>query len=66
MAKATKKSKMNIEKVIKTFEEFQVTLSNGKILVSKSEEELKRLEGLKKTEYEIYSKDTYEQIKALL
>lgn len=34
---------MNIEKVIKTFEEFQVTLSNGKILVSKSEEELKRL-----------------------
>jgi hypothetical protein len=25
-----------------------------------------RLEGLKKTEYEIYSKDTYEQIKALL
>ena len=34
---------MNIEKVIKTFEEFQVTLSNGKILVSISEEELKRL-----------------------
>ena len=49
-------------------EQIIAKLSKAEIesLLKKMDAYKNRLEGLKKTEYELYSKDTYEQIKALL
>ncbi len=50
-----------IEQIIAKLSKAEIEL-----LLEKMDAYKERLEGLKKTEYEIYSKDTYEQIKALL
>ena len=50
-----------IEQIIAKLSKTEIEL-----LLEKMDAYKNRLEGLKKTEYEFYSKDTYEQIKALL
>ncbi|NMB52909.1 MAG: hypothetical protein GX999_11315, partial [Bacteroidales bacterium] len=50
-----------IEQIIAKLSKAEIEL-----LLEKMDAYKNRLEGLKKTEYEFYSKDTYEQIKALL